>query len=329
MLAHARLARGVTVEEAAQATRMRPGLIRALEDSNLTQFPNAAYAKSFLLMYAKYLHIDMKGVAGTIDTSTQMRVEDFQYLTSLATEEKRQQREATSDSRYDFVVARKTSGSWLPLLLVVVAGAIAVVVFVVINNLHRFEAVKTTPAPQPQPAAHPAFKTSPAPSVAPTTPAPGATANAAPPAPAIPEHPGSTAVPAAPGGAHESATATPANVAIVPAPGGSTNTVANVPTPPPVPAVPEPDPRPARDEDNTAPPLPPGTVVLEPVRKTWIVIRTGPGGQPLYEDYLYPTAKAMHLPAGKYFIELRDATGVEISKDGKTIAYAAPGVLVD
>ena len=70
------------------------------------------------------------------------------------------------------------------------------------------------------------------------------------------------------------------------------------------------------------------TILLEPKRKTWVVIRGGPGGQPLYEDYLYPTAKPMRLPAGRYFIELRDADAVEISRNGKRIAYTAPGVAI-
>lgn len=321
-LTQARLARGLTVEEAAQGTRMRPGLVRALEDSNLTQFPNAAYAKSFLLMYAKYLGIDMKGVAGTIDTSTQMRVEDFQYLTSLASEEKRLQKEASADPRYDFVVARKVERSWLPLILVVVVGAIGLVVFIVTNTLHRFDATKPTPAPQaagtPAPAAtgtapdatapNKAVVTAPTPvphsdvAVNPTvpTPPPVSPDNGAPVPPVVPTPPLTVG---------NSVTAPPTV-------GANTPTVA--PTEPPV-----------QEETTSGPVLPPGTIVLEPVRKTWVTIRTGPGGQPLYEDYLYPTAKPMHLPVGKYFIELRDADAVEISKDGKSVPYSVPGVMVD
>ena len=71
------------------------------------------------------------------------------------------------------------------------------------------------------------------------------------------------------------------------------------------------------------------SIVLEPRRKSWVVIRTGPGGQPLFEDYLYTTAKPMRLPAGRYFIELKDADAVEISRNGKRIGYSAPGVIVD
>ena len=69
-------------------------------------------------------------------------------------------------------------------------------------------------------------------------------------------------------------------------------------------------------------------VFLEPRKKTWVVIRSGPGGQPLYEDFLYPSAKPMRLPPGKYFIELKEADAVAIVRNGKRISYMAPGVLV-
>ncbi|MEQ1854444.1 MAG: hypothetical protein ABMA01_22975, partial [Chthoniobacteraceae bacterium] len=85
----------------------------------------------------------------------------------------------------------------------------------------------------------------------------------------------------------------------------------------------------AAAEEGDSPAPEPDTIILEPRRKTWVIIRSSVGGQKLYEDYLYPTAKPMRLPAGRYFIELKDADGVEISRNGKRIAYAAPGVSID
>ena len=69
-------------------------------------------------------------------------------------------------------------------------------------------------------------------------------------------------------------------------------------------------------------------VLLQPRRKTWVVIRNGPGGQPIYEDYLYPSARPMRLPAGKYYIELKEADAVSIVRNGKPISYVAGGVMV-
>lgn len=336
-LTQARLARGFTVEDAAKATRMRPGLVRSLEDGNLTQFPNAAYAKSFLLLYAKYLEVDVSDVANAIDTSTQMRVEDFQYLSSRASEDRRLQKDAT-DTRYDFVVPQKSGGSWLPLIVVVVVAALGVVGFVVWSNLNRLDPTvasipSTTVAPvhdavQPAPEIaekEPVKEPEPLEFLGPPLPPPVVVASE-PPAPPVPGITPSPLAPTAPtpGNAMASATGRPLppllEDELPPVP--PVGPAAPVPVAPAVPPPPAP-------EETTTPEIEPNTIVIEPHKKAWIVIRNGPGGQTLYEDYLYPSAKPMHLPAGRYFIELRDASAVEITKNGKVISYTAPGVLVD
>ena len=78
-LQKARTDRGLSIEQAAAAVRIRSTFLRALESSDLTKFPNAAYAKSFLLMYGKFLGVDLKSIAAMIDTTTQMKVEGYQY----------------------------------------------------------------------------------------------------------------------------------------------------------------------------------------------------------------------------------------------------------
>ena len=83
------------------------------------------------------------------------------------------------------------------------------------------------------------------------------------------------------------------------------------------------------EEENSALAADPNTTVLEPKRKSWVIIRSGPGGQTLFEDYLYPTAKPLRLPRGRYFIELRDAEAVEITRNGQRIGYSSPGVLIE
>ena len=149
-LARARDARGLGIEEAAHATRIRASHIRALEEGDLVKFPNAAYAKSFLLMYARFLGVDVSDIAAQIDTTTQMKVEDFQYLTNRAGEEKNQQR-AASDSNYDFVVPQKSGGSWMPLIALAAIVAIGVIGFIVRSNFSRI--ADTVPKPAPAPAA--------------------------------------------------------------------------------------------------------------------------------------------------------------------------------
>jgi hypothetical protein len=95
-------------------------------------------------------------------------------------------------------------------------------------------------------------------------------------------------------------------------------------------------PAPARPPLHTVPPASvvsvnkddSDVVLLEPRKKTWVIIRPAPGGQPLFEDYLYPNTRPMRLPPGKYYIELKEADAVAIVRNGKRISYVAPGVLV-
>ena len=84
LLQKARTDRGLSIEQAAAAVRIRSTFLRSLEAGDLTKFPNAAYAKSFLLMYGRYLGVDVKSIAVQIDTTTQMKVEGYQYLTNRA-----------------------------------------------------------------------------------------------------------------------------------------------------------------------------------------------------------------------------------------------------
>jgi hypothetical protein len=99
-------------------------------------------------------------------------------------------------------------------------------------------------------------------------------------------------------------------------------------TPPPLTGrtpVEEPD---AVEQDQSALAKDPNTVEIESGKKTWIAIHSGTGAL-LYEDYLYPSARPMRLPAGKYRIEIRDAEGVEIRRAGRTIAYTVGGIVLE
>ena len=328
-LQKARTDRGLSIEQAAGAVRIRSTFLRALESSDLTKFPNAAYAKSFLLMYGRYLGVDLKSIAAQIDTTTQMKVEGYQYLTNRAEQPKAK---AEPEMSFSMAPEAKTSGSWLPLLVLGGIVVVALIVFIVWNNVNRLgERSPAAPGKNAEPAAHgtsvePLAKV-PVPAVAPqateaapprpvviSTPANGAAATA-PDEPEIPR-----ARPISPVGklaATDSellADMSPPKPRIV-SKGAATT---------PVPAV-----SPVAEEENSALAANQNTTVLEPKRKTWVVIRTGPGGQALFEDFLYPTAKPLRLPPGRYFIELKDADAVEITHKGQRIGYSPPGVVVE
>jgi len=336
LLQKARTDRGLSIEQAAAAVRIRSTFLRSLEAGDLTKFPNAAYAKSFLLMYGRYLGVDVKSIALQIDTTTQMKVEGYQYLTNRAAGQPKPK--ADPELTFSAAPEPKSSGSWLPLIVLAGTLVLALIVFVVWQNMNRLSdgpqpgPAKSVPTPSPVIAVEPISKT-PAPA-APTeiARAPVLPTGDVPPRPKIISVPGAAtgtpgeiprARPISPVAKIASSDSDaladlgPARPRVI-SPGSA--------TPPPAapPAV-----APTIIEDDSGLAADPNTIVLEPKRKSWVIIRAGPGGQTLFEDYLYPAAKPMRLPKGRYFIELRDAEAVEISRDGKPVGYSSPGVLLE
>ena len=80
-LQQARLHKQISVEEAARVTRMRPDKILDLEEDNYSNFPSMSYAKGFLLIYAKFLGVDVRDFADTLQTPNPVSSEDdYEYL---------------------------------------------------------------------------------------------------------------------------------------------------------------------------------------------------------------------------------------------------------
>ncbi len=57
-LREARIARGVTLDQAEAATKIRARLIRALEDGDYARLPNPGYVRGYVSSYARYLELD-------------------------------------------------------------------------------------------------------------------------------------------------------------------------------------------------------------------------------------------------------------------------------
>ena len=329
----------MSIEDAATAVRIRSTFLRALENGDLTKFPNAAYAKSFLLMYGKFHGVNVKDIAANIDTTTQMKVEGYQYLTNRATAQPKSKPEP--ELTFSAAPPQKSNGSWLPLLVLGGTVAVVVVAFVIWSNMNRLsDGQPSTPAKTPP--------SNPAAAVEPVTEPP----KLKPAVPAVPATP--TAAPPKPQASTQSAPApAPARPTIISAPEDAAATAGEIPRAKPVSPVATiaasdsdalaeispPKPRvisqsttaPAApvEEETSAPAVDPDATVIESKRKTWVVIRTGPGGQALFEDYVYPGAKPLRLPKGRYFIELKDAEAVEITRNGRRVGYSSPGVLLD
>ena len=58
-LKQARLARKITLEEASRVTKIRPARITEIEQDDFSSFASLAYAKGFILIYGKFLEVDV------------------------------------------------------------------------------------------------------------------------------------------------------------------------------------------------------------------------------------------------------------------------------
>ncbi len=76
----ARLARNLTLDEAARMTKIRPARLAEIEADDFSQFPSLAYAKGFLLIYGKFLDVDVTPYLDAFEDSESMTVDGYSYL---------------------------------------------------------------------------------------------------------------------------------------------------------------------------------------------------------------------------------------------------------
>src|SRR6187397_2243744 len=79
-LQDARLARNLTIDEAARMTKIRPARLQEIENEDFSQFASLAYAKGFLLIYGKFLEVDVSPYLEAFETSEHVTVDGYAYL---------------------------------------------------------------------------------------------------------------------------------------------------------------------------------------------------------------------------------------------------------
>jgi len=303
-LCDARLARRLSIDEAAHATKMRPDKILALENDDFSRFGGAAYAKGFLLLYSRFLGVDVSSQLREFEgMDLRVNVEEYQYL-SNAPEPAPQERAP--------IRRREGRPSVVPLVAVLLIAPLAFVVMYLVAEWRRL------PVSQPKPGS---AETTPPAVVAPAAPAHEGTESVnrqAAPAPAKPPE-------------RSSRPAEPAS-SLASAPGGAPSESPEVrraepARPPETPVLRIGAPTISQVEASGAA----NKLVVETSRKTWIKIRRdSPDGPVIYEDYVYPGAGhvAVKLHGARLFVEVRDQSAVQIRKDGQPIAYQPPGIWV-
>ncbi len=77
-----RLSRQLTIDQVAEATKIRPERVVDLEADDYAHFPNLTYAKSFLAKYAKFLELNIQEELDSFEVNRSVSLRDYQYLTT-------------------------------------------------------------------------------------------------------------------------------------------------------------------------------------------------------------------------------------------------------
>jgi len=309
-LCQARLAKGLSIDEAAHATKMRPDKILALENDDYSRFGNNAYAKGFLQIYGRFLGVEVAGQMRDLETPTHVSVDDYQYLNNAPEPPKVKIRTERRE--------KPGPPSIVPLLVVVTLFFMGIFGFWMVVSAQRLGLDKTPGSGHPVEKAAPSSPEENRVS-APVAPA---TSPVAPPGVRTEALASTSSQPSRP--VQPTAGTTSVNLRPVAQP--PSNTVDNTEVrraelaTPPNSSAKSPIEEPANGVNE---------VVVEPIKKTWVTIRRGrPDSPPVFEDYLYPGAPPLKLHGTKFFVEVRDQTAVQIRKNGSPIAYQAPGISI-
>jgi cytoskeletal protein RodZ len=347
----ARLARKLTLDEAARMTKIRPSRLAEIEADDFSQFPSLAYAKGFLLIYGKFLDVDVSAYMEAFETSDAVTVDGYSYL---------QDNPKPKPMRTPVVPRRSVSSSsgkpvsLMPLVLGIVVLVIGFSAMRFILNIQRIAPRRAEPSPAAQASINPPSPAAAQPPMIAAA-APTAQANRSPgaPAPTVPAQ--ANRAPAAPA----PTTAAQANRSVAPAVAAqatrsaATSSSSTPPattsaaTSPPVvaaasvspsPSAPEPEVRraePVRPEDLTkaagaTESSGPNRVAIRPLKKTYIkVVVDDEASSPAFERWISPNDGAVEFRGQHISVRVLDRDAVQIKKNGKLVADGDSDVTIE
>jgi len=139
----ARIAKGLSLDEAARMTKIRPSRLSEIEEDDYSNFPSLAYAKGFLQIYGKFLDIDVTPYLEAFETSGAITVDGYSYL---------QDTPAPKPTRTP--VVRRENGNRTSLWPLVIGIVVLVVGWQLVRlmlNMQRLAPVQTTASATPMP----------------------------------------------------------------------------------------------------------------------------------------------------------------------------------
>lgn len=337
----ARLARGLTLDEAARMTKIRPSRLAEIEGDDFSQFPSLTYAKGFVLIYGKFLDVDVTPYMEAFEGSDAgVTVDGYSYLQSEPAESEpvrapvvRRRPERIRTPRA--ARAPRAEGERTSIMPLVMGVAVLVIGFFAMRfvlNLTRLTSHTAAPATvAATPAQTPAQQVAQTPAQLPArTAAPVAAAASATQAPvAVAPSPTQAPVTVATTNA-----ITPAPVAAQPSAIPSATAVAVATPPKPSPAASEPEVRraePVKPEDlkaavatttTTTKQQATGTnrLTIRPTKKTYVKVVVDDEAQtPAFERWVAP-GDAIEFRGGKFAVRVLDPDAVQIKKNGQALA---------
>src|SRR6266567_6082036 len=291
----ARLARGLTLDEAARLTKIRPLRLAEIEVDDFSQFPSLAYAKGFLQIYGKFLDVDVTPYLDAFEDSERVTVDGYSYL----------QERPPSKPVSAPVVRRRAAPSRerispMPLIVGIVVLVIGFSVMKLVLNLRRLPSARAESTAQVSPSA-PVAQSPQAGSPGPTGTLPNTVASAPTLAPSASPAPTSTS----PARAVAAASAVPGEPEVRRA----------------KPVRPE-DLNQARAEANSSPAESgeKNRVAIRPLKRTYVRVTVGDESEnPAYERWISPADGTVEFRAKHVSIRLLDRDAVQITKNGKAL----------
>jgi cytoskeletal protein RodZ len=298
-LKDARLARNLTLEEAGRMTKIRPGRLEEIENEDFSQFASLAYAKGFLVIYGKFLEVDVSPYLEAFENSEGVTVDGYAYLQ----DNPEPPPSRPMSTRKQRTVSRSSgSGGNRGSLAPFVIGVIVLVVgFVCIRWILELQRLKPRPANTPA-----------------ASPSASQTKVVAP-----------RALPAE--------NATPPVVAATTVP--PVQPTVAVTTPAPTPAASEPEVRRAEavhpddlakaQTNASASPSGPTKVEIRALKKTYVKVIVDDDEASALERWITPTDGVVHFQGTHIAVKVLDTTAVEIKKNGKRITKGDANVTID
>jgi cytoskeleton protein RodZ len=301
----ARLARNLTLDEAARMTKIRPARLAEIEADDFSQFPSLAYAKGFLLIYGKFLDVDVTPYLDAFEDSERVTVDGYSYLQENRPEKPvsapviRRRRPATSS--HDRI-------SPMPLIFGVLVLVVGFSVMKLILNVQRLAPGKGESAAQVSPSASPvpSPKTG-QPMVTETS--PGAVASA----PTV--APTASVGPTVVRKAVAAAAAAPSEPEVRKAKPVRPEDLAQAP--------PQTNSSPAESGDQNR-------VAIRPIKRTYVKVTVGDkDGSPAFERWVSPADGPVEFRGKHVSIRVLDPDAVQITKNGKALEDGDEDVTVN